>query len=631
MTIRSIKTLLKSNTLTGAEVGRLAIASLFNDLKHIQEGGSFKPLFSQEEFNRMTKALKGHDLEVYNTFIEIHNTIVKTRNTSQAYFQQFYNGYYRIWLQLENAREKDVEEDVLKDFPYIMTQQQYEKELAAAQAKLNANTESFKSLTFLLLEMALDYYSEGSEEELPEAVLNILEAYKKEPATNQRALKLYERYTHRGYYELPDGSRSDKLTAAEWDKKMEEATLEHWHRKGIGENKDVYQEFIQTLAQSRTSKRWELYFKGADAIRAAYKEATGSPFPKATSEDILEALYNYYEPAIGEQSQDKVTLAIGKIFSYYKLGLNEELATWHEYTKPTKGSAQPSKFDLLYYNYGALYKGTSEGASERQEFKEFKEDYPELFTFLENDIKENVPAAKELHANQYFKKFITWEELAKLDIYGYKTYATADHENIAEAWEEEGKGSYYDRKRIRSAGIATIQSPEDAAKAEAYKEKPPRLVVMNGLKWLSEYPDEGAKEIEPLYEKLAKPALRYLYASNALIDILCEVYGIEGGEVAKSQLNDFEMQLEAYNQVLYMFYWHVKGDKEAQAKKRAIIKRFFKPINIEELKPTEEAIEQIKQELIKLGYTAATRARLKDFESIIAELTPGKGADIWTK
>ena len=623
MTSRSIKGLLRSNTLTGAEVGRLAIASLVNDIKYTKEGRSIKPLFSQEEFNRMTRALTGHDLEAYNTYIQVHNTLVNTRNTSQAYFQQFYNGYYRILLHMENAWEKDREEDVLEDIPYTMTEKQYKKELAETRAKLEKRTESFKSLTFLLLAMALDYYYEGNEDELPEDFLKVLEAYKEEPATNPRALKEYEQQTTRGYYELPDGSRSDKIPPTEWDKKMEEATLAHW-------NKNSYDEkFIQKLAESRMMKRIELYYKGADTIREEYKKATGEPFPKASSEDILAALYSYNEPYIGE-AQDKITIALGRIFSYYKLGISEELATWHEYKKPTKGNTTPSKFDLLAYGSGELYEGEAEGDNERQEFKEFREDYPELFTLLENDIKENVPAAKQIKANQYFKPFITWGELAKLKVYGYHNYINVSHIEIAEAWENEGKGSYYDRKRIRRAGIATIKSPEDAAAGDTYKEKPPRLVTANGLQWFNDYPEEGAFALEPLYEKLAKPALRYLYASNALIDILCEVYALEGAEIIKEQLTDFETQLESFNQVLYFFYWYMKGDTEAKAKKRAILKKFFKPIYIEELKPKEKDIERVKAELIKLGFSSAARAKLKDFQAIIAELTPGKGADVWT-
>jgi len=105
------------------------------------------------------------------------------------------------------------------------------------------------------------------------------------------------------------------------------------------------------------------------------------------------------------------------------------------------------------------------------------------------------------------------------------------------------------------------------------------------------------------------------------------VYDIDGIEVAKFDTSYFESQLDAFNNLLYSFYHSVYGDKEEKTKKRELIKEVFSPVYAEEYKPTTDAIETARAELMKLGISSTARKKLKDFDSLIADLDNGEGAN----
>ncbi len=58
-----------------------------------------------------------------------------------------------------------------------------------------------------------------------------------------------------------------------------------------------------------------------------------------------------------------------------------------------------------------------------------------------------------------------------------------------------------------------------------------------------------------------------------------------------------------------------------------MIKEVFSPVYAEDYKPTAEAIATVKEELSKLGISSTARKKLKDFDSLIADLDNGEGAN----
>lgn len=133
-------------------------------------------------------------------------------------------------------------------------------------------------------------------------------------------------------------------------------------------------------------------------------------------------------------------------------------------------------------------------------------------------------------------------------------------------------------------------------------------------------------EIESLQYKLFIPALSYLYAYNALIEIIGEIYDIPDMSIAKFDTSTFESQLEGLNGLLHNFYFTVYGDREEKARKRELIKELFNSINADDYRPTADAINAMKQKLIKLGISSNARKTLKNFDALIAELDNREGA-----
>lgn len=582
---RDIQTLLAKKGWTGEEVGKALIASLLNDIKY--QGQEHNQLFSQADFDKMESSLNtNRDYLAYGVYSDIYRTIVDAYNRGQGLYQQFYNGYYQYLIHLKDAMRADKALEEVENYPLIMTRTQYEKHRQEAQDRLRSLPESFYSLIFSILSSCISYAGDGKKELIPANILKALETTKKEKATNKRILSNYNQDMGEGYYTLPDGRRSDELTEEEWTTALFKANTK--------------------------DKGYELFFKGADAIREEYKRITGQDFPEATDEEVTQAFAFALEQRSNPANDIENCAEI--VFTGEKSPLE-----WHYYTD----TPELSKYDILDQLLGR-YSGAYEGdIPEKDQLKEFKTDYPALYEALEAYIKENVPTAKSLKPAQYYKNFISWGELADLNILGFD-FVTTDTD-IIDLLVDMKALKFADRKRALFRGIAVIQEERSYLLDEQgnYKERSNPIDKLESLDALDREPNAKEK-LEKLQENLFKPALQYLYCYNSLIDIIGAVYDISGIEVAKFDTSMFESQLKNFNSLLYYFHANVYGDAEEKTRKRAIIKDLFSPVYAEELKPTEEAITAVKAELSKLGISSNARKTLKDFDTLIAKL--GEGA-----
>ena len=55
--------------------------------------------------------------------------------------------------------------------------------------------------------------------------------------------------------------------------------------------------------------------------------------------------------------------------------------------------------------------------------------------------------------------------------------------------------------------------------------------------------------------------------------------------------------------MLYQLYRDVYGLEKDKKKKRAFIREHFQPIDVEELKPSDETVTALKEKLERMGYT----------------------------
>lgn len=620
---RKIDSLLNKKGWTGVEVGKALVASIIHDIRH-QSEPDYKPLFSQADFEKMESSLNtDRDFTVYGVYRDIYSSLIDAYNRGQGLYQQFYNGYSRYSNYMYLCQQADEALKRAESYPLIMTQSQYNRYKEKAQSHIESLKESFSSLLFHILDRFI-----SEPDKAPENIKELIEATKKEPATNKRILDSWNEAFGLGYYELPDGRRSDQMTSEEWQNALKELFLKT-HSLTINGEPATAEETFTHYGQQRLLTALELFYKGIDGIKELYRATTGEEMDgvgEAEETRLLEALedivgtdWRSKEETRRKEEAESPLYPLQGLISGLIDGTTASSTVWHYHETPP----ELTKYDVLesldFYN-GA------EAEDGKPQLKEFKADYPALFSALEAYIKEAVPTLKNLKPAQYSKELISWGELAELDIIGYKALITPADGDIVEFLDGERAISHTQYSRYWKRGIAIIQNPPEWRVDENgdYIESESPIAVFSTLDTLAEDAEKRA-ELDAFQNNLFKPALRFLYAFNALMKIIGAVYDIEDMEAVQLSTRTLESQLNSFNNLIYLFYAEVYGDAEEKAHKRELIKELFIPVDTEELKPTAEAIKAVTDELTELGFTTKARKKLKNFDRYIS-LLMGEGA-----
>lgn len=620
---RDIKSLLNKKGWTGLEVGQALIASLIHEMKHL--GKEVTPLFSQADLDRMESGIKSRDQYVaYGVFRSIYSAVVDGFNKGQGLYQQFYNGYYRHFMILQQIMSSEQALKELEAHPLIMTQEQYDRLKAEITEENRSTPLSFRDILFDLL----SYYMRKDQEDpasIPEAIRAALETSKAEPVTNKRILENYNEDMAAGYYTLPDGSRSDQMTSEEWQEALKKDYMKR-HQLTINGEPASYEETLKTFNQERWNWGRRLLYGGMDSIRGALEEK-GLSLPEGTNEALLmEEIENLLIMG-GDKEHHGEKSPIQALIE----GESSYSTTWHYYDDPPEDLTKYDILDQLSERYCGAYTDRLlngelvEELSEAEQLKEFITDYPALFSALKGEIERLIPSTKKLKANQRCKEITTWGELADLEIPYYQAYIEPDIYSIANRYQENTGGGYAQHKRISSKGIAIIQKPHkwDLDEQGDYQEERNPLHLFLNIGTIAEN-QESRIDIQAARETLMIPALRYLYAYNVLIEIIGRAYDIEGIEHLKQKLSTFEHQLEATNDYIYLLYYTVYGTPEEKAQKREYIKELFKPIEVEDLKPTQEAIASVEKAINGLGLGPDAVRKLRTFDAFIGDLMRGE-------
>ncbi len=617
---RDIKALLNKKKWTGTEIGRALMAGLIYDVKNLGKGA--KPLFTQKDLERMEASLDyNYDYTAYIVFQSIYNSVLDAFNKVQGLHQQFYNGYYRHLMLVNELKavEDALKEEALR--PLIMTQAQYDRITAHILEDRRSWPVSLRSMTFTLLEAYLEV---DDDESTPEAVIKALDALTEEPVKNKRILENYNVDMGEGYLTLPDGRRSDQMDKEEWSKATIAELVKGYELYVNGE--------LASPEETLIAKTQEVYFKSCRLIYEGVEgierelDRLGLTLPVGVeTEEILDALRS----RVLSQDTEGYVDPNGEAYSIagrLTEGTPSEIDKWSYYPEPPDDL---TKYDILtdvLDRYKGIYSTRLHNGDEVKEisetaaFTEFRKDYPALFAALKKEIERLLPKAKGLKANQYGKTIATYGELADKGIAPYVNSLTVNNFDIAEYYASQPGDTFLQRQRIILEGVAIIQEPDSVDDAGDYIERSYPLKLFRSIDTIANS-SEIREDIVTFREGLIKPALRYIYAYNELIEIVCTVYEVGEWEYLRHDLSTFESQLRSTNELIYWISAHVYGDREEQKRKQALIREIFIPINPEELKPSEKAVKRVKEQIRKLGYTREAFMRLQHFETFIAELT----------
>lgn len=629
---KSIKALLNKKGWTGKEVGKALLMSLKHDIEN-KGNPNKKPLFSQEDFNRMVDSLDtDYQYTQFKVLESIYSSIVDSFNYNEAMGQQFYNGYYRYFLAIREAQRAEDFFTTTEKFPLILTQAQYDKLASEREACKRAFTESYYSLFFHTVAAFVDAVENDRADTIPEDARAAIIATQSQKVTNKRIIANWAEDMGEGYYTLPDGRRSDNMTSEEWQAALTALFMESHKLYINGELQDEHTT-AQHFNTARLLTAYRLLFKGEDAIRAAYKERTGQELPEEYIGELEQALEEIIDETArpnrrGDPKREQLTAAL-----FYNNG--DKSPEWHYYTEPP---TDYSKYDVLAEMLDR-YRGTYcdrllesggeyvDEVPEREQLKEFKKDYPALADAVKTYLEGAVAPTKGLKANQLYKDLITWGELADMGYLDYQSLIAVDDADIVEhiaQTQEDNTENFNRRARGIYHGIAILKEAKyfDAGEGGEYIDPVAdklKLELLQGIDYLENDTDE-AEYIAANLDFLALPALRYMYAYNDFIEIVAAAYDIDFMTVAKYDLSKFESQIEACNNMLYMLYKGVYGTADDKKRKRAFIREYFQPIEIEDLKPTEEAKEALRAKIEGLGYTREAAVTLKNYRSLIAEI-----------
>lgn len=630
---RTIKNLLKKGNLTGREVGELLLRNLANDIENAHREKKKPPLFTQAEFNQMISGLSAYQYTIYKVLENLYSSIVDNFNFNQAMQQQFYNGYYRYLLTLQGVTRAEEYFFNVEKFPLILTQPQYDRLAQQSIGKKKACKESYFRLFFQVVEFFCNRYynaydpdGDGTKEAIPDDIKAAIDVTKGQKVTNKRILANWAEDTDAGYLTLDDGRRSDEMTSKEWVQALEDDFMKHYSLTINGVKQDA-ETTIKDYNNDLMLHACELLFKGKDAIKAAYKEKSGEDLTDDEADELEQELED-----IADRTSD------GKEKAHILFGLYPHKRThWHYYEVPDDYTKYDALMEMLErYNGSNTDRLDNNGKKvkeipEREQYKEFKDDYPELEAAVKSYLEEHVPATKGLRANQRYKDLVTWEELAELHFLDYSPIEASEEDVIQQFIEAAADTTENLNKHTRAMyhGIAILQNPHYGDKDNNNDYIDPisndnATKLLHGIDYLESHPEE-AEMTEGYLDVLAKPAMIYLYAYNAYIDIIADVYKLGFlPKVVKVDLGYQETQIKAANNILYLLYNTCYGAKEDKKRKRAFLRENFHPIEIEDLRPTEEAKTALKKAMEELGYTKEAAVTYKRWRPLVTSLMRNK-------
>lgn len=558
-----INRLLKKRGWTGEETGKALIFSLINDYKQTLAGSTDpKPLFPSERIREMLHGFRASasDIEDYNRYIELQNWIKQYQAVANAYFQRFQSSINEFIAVVRAAETAESEYRYIERLPRIVTQKQYDalkaKRIEETLDPDGDGTDAIGDNLLCLIFRAVSYYALQLEREPKRAnpLKAIKKRYQKQPETNPAIIAVWNRENSEGYYQLPDGTRSDEVSKEEWEKRLLHFSPDM--QRLIAEGQEGLTGLPGTLSYERLTKEARAAHMGEEPPQGGKSAATWHTYEEApeglTKWDIIEAdargnvlLFEYYPSTVSDAATPEEYIADANAFK-------------KEF--PELVEAVFKALDAMGYTYG-------------------EEDRP----------------LSAIPVEEWGTTVISWRELYNASFPGFRE------------WVESDINIFNGDKRAILNGIAILrasdllQGLETDRRSLAIDEEgnyiePDGGTAYSALFGLEKYtpanPESGddIDYIERNREAL-KDSLRWLIGYDTALQLIAEEIGIADFTIFSVDIERCLTRTKAVNSMFDMLYQQIDAidyaDKEKKAAKLEALRDVFYPLKTDELAISE--------------------------------------------
>ena len=568
--MNGIKKLLSKTKWTGKEVGQALIAGLFNDLaatKSKEAAAARKELFSQADLSRMERSLSSpEDNATYSVYQSLFHGILN-QHLRRVHLQTLLEwASDRFARETVNLRNAGAYRELVRNMPMIVTAEKHAELEAQASAQRNAEKVSYADIFI----HALRWWGD-KDGRAPRGMMKKVQAAEGIIIKNGELVADYVETYKPARFVYPDGRDSEDVPAEERRALEDEAYLKA-HKLEIN-GKPCTLEQRRLMDKADIMRRVTLYHAegGRELMAADFLKATGRELDDETEARLMKIdLVTLVDPFPLDvrEMEDVVTMLS-------MTGGEAPLYRPQPYT--------PEGFELPLWK-AVEVDGffTDDDTASRRRFMLLREVCPELTASVDAHLKKAMPELSDLKPEDYNKPLFTRGDYARAGVQG-----RAVDEAIAAKWAVEKLA----RETIGYNACELL--PVQAGYGDSgFKDGVWSMWddVMGELDdFFSPY---NAKSKEAAVHLHAKFAIEYsnisslafsLYAHNALLDILADVYSLHGVEGAKVDMGRYEANAAAMAKFVEL---KLAGAEALDGGGRA-----FTAPPLTDCKPSEQAIE----------------------------------------
>lgn len=558
----TIKSILRKNTWTGEEVGRALILNLIYSWKEQLAGhGRLRTMFAPGQFSMMVNSLQGIDIDIYNNYVGLNNWVITNKTQANGFYLQAEAGIKKLFGILTTAAAAENVYKYIEKIPVIVTETQYDR-LTKENRERVFSTWGEVDL-FSLLWDAIEHYMAELEEN-PQAknpLQSVKKKYEAEPVKSKIIIENYNALSNNGYWELEDGTRSDKVSFTEWL---------------IASLKPEYRAKVEGLLERPgcvfDEDTEELHVR--DEMHELYKIFADGMFKEdAAKEELTQQ----------GKSEEEIDKALEDIDSEYLLPRE-----WHASTEPQEGLTKweilshPQDLNEYYFTLHSKRAGAEPDKKEYlAEVKDFVAEFAELVKKLLADVtKKTGRDVTKLKLEQWQRTCWTVKELYDKDIYSYRATVDSRH-NIFNGDE---RASFAGVAVIKEAGWAMDKTQDGDYIAPSTTN--PLTGSMLGLEQYLDTNPSWEKNIENLQE--CRENILDGYRNVLIYDVACEMIAkytkLKEFTIFQQGAGDIADEIQAINSFIPILYMSISktnyNDKENKKKKLELLREQFTPLDI---------------------------------------------------